>query len=228
MSRTVNLTHKVFNLPNHGGTLELIAIPAGTLVMEGGHRVNLKPFLMGKYPVTQQQYQGVMGHNPSRFQDHLDRPVEQVTWYDALAFCQKLSQLLQEAFDLPSETQWEWAARGATKSKGYIYAGSNHLDEVGWHWDNSDYTTHSVGKKKPNELGLYDMSGNVWEWCKDNWVENINILHQDGEALTQSGDSSTHVLRGGSWHNLVSNSAVSFRNSSDTKDNGIGFRVVLH
>ena len=126
-----------FDLPNEGGKLEFIAVPGGTLVMEGGHRVNLKPFLMGKYPVTQRQYQAVMGQNPSYFKGNLDCPVEQVSWHDAIVFCQKLSEILKHKIDLPSETQWEWAARGATKSKGYTYSGSNNLDEVGWYWENS-------------------------------------------------------------------------------------------
>jgi hypothetical protein len=137
VSNAVNLTNKVFNLPNNGGKLELIAVPGGTLVMERGHRVNLKPFLMGKYPITQRQYQALMGNNPSCFEGDLDCPVEWVSWDDAITFCQKLSGILKQKIDLPSETQWEWAARGATKSKGYIYAGSNNLDEVGWYWENS-------------------------------------------------------------------------------------------
>jgi hypothetical protein len=193
-----NLNNQTFDLPNNGGKLELIAVPGGILIMKGGHRVQLQPFLMGKYPVTQRQYQAVIGKNPSHFKGNLEHPVEQVNWTDAIDFCIKLSKILKQTIDLPSETQWEWAARGATKSKGFEYAGSNNLDEVGWYDKNSGSTTHPVGQKKPNELGLYDMSGNVWEWCKDVWSNDSNILPADGTPLT-SGDSSAHSLRGGSW-----------------------------
>ena len=192
-------TNKGFDLPNNGGRLDLIEVPGGTLVMEGGHRVNLKSFWIGKYPVTQRQYQAVMGKNPSHFKGNLERPVENVSWHDAIAFCEELSQQLGETIDLPSETQWEWAARGATKSKGYTYAGSNNLDEVGWYYENSGSKTHPVGQKKPNELGIYDMSGNVWEWCKDNWTGKANVLPQNGAALTQGGTSDRRAARGGSW-----------------------------
>jgi formylglycine-generating enzyme required for sulfatase activity len=245
VSSAVNRIHKVFNLPN-GGTLELIAVPGGTLIMGGGHRVNLKLFFMGKYPITQRQYQAVMGQNPSEFKGNLDCPVECVSWNDAIAFCQKLSQILKQTIDLPSETQWEWAARGATKSKGYTYAGSNNLDEVGWYWENSgderlfgDWNydkitknngrTHPVGQKTPNELGLYDMSGNVWEWCKDNWTNNANVLSPDGIALTQGGDSKYRALRGGAWRSISSNCASAYRIYSNpgTRNSYRGFRVVL-
>jgi formylglycine-generating enzyme required for sulfatase activity len=233
-----------FTLPNNGGTLAFIAVPGGTLVMEGGHRVNLKPFLMGKYPVTQRQYEAVIGKNPSRFTGDLERPVEWVSWHDAIAFCQKLSQLLGEKIDLPSETQWEWAARGATQSKDYTYAGSNKLDEVGWYWENSgdqrlsggwDYDkitknncrTHPVGQKKSNELGIYDMSGNVWEWCQDSWANNVEQLPQDGTPFTNS--DSTRVLRGGSW-NLnarICRSANRNRYRNNHSYYNRGFRLIL-
>ena len=241
-----NQTRSSFELPNSGGTLELIAVPGGTLVMKGGHRVNLKPFLMGKYAITQRQYQSVMGENPSYFTGDLERPVETVSWNDAIAFCQKLSDLLGQTIDLPSETQWEWAARGATKSQGYTYAGSNNLDEVGWYWENSgdkrlsddsDYNeitqnncrTHPVGQKQPNELGLYDMSGNVWEWCKDNWTDDANVLPQDGTALTQGGDSGWCAVRGGSWilNPESCRCAWRFWCNPGNRSGNLGFRVLL-
>lgn len=237
-----------FSAPSKGGKLELIAVPTGTLVMEGGHRVQLPAFHIGKYPVTQRQYQAVMGKNPSKFSGQ-NNPVEQVSWHDAQAFCTKLTGILKRqggyAVNLPSETIWEWAARGATKSKGYTYAGSNNLDEVGWYWENSgdkrlsgewksekltknNCRTHPVGQKKPNELGIYDMSGNVWEWCQDHWTENANQLPQDGTPLTQGGDATFRLLRGGSWLNFARLCRSASRGFNDPvyRNLNLGFRVV--
>jgi formylglycine-generating enzyme required for sulfatase activity len=197
--------------------------------MEGGHQVNLKPFLMGKYLITQRQYQAVMGHNHSHFQGNLEHPVEKVTWHDAITFCQKLSQILKKTIDLPSETQWEWAARGATQSNDYIYAGSNNLDEVGWYRDNANKITHLVGQKKPNELGIYDMSGNVWEWCKDNWTDDLNLLPKDGSALIRAQNISSRAMRGGCWY-LNTNYCCCvhrFRDRENYMSDSQGFRVVL-
>ena len=203
---------------------------------EKTHKVTFKSgFWIGKYPVTQRQYQAVMGKNPSCFQkgffrqENVERPVENVTWGDSIVFCQKLSEILKQTIDLPSETQWEWAARGATKSKGFEYAGSNNLDEVGWYDENSGLLgkTHPVGQKKPNELGLYDMSGNVWEWCKDNWTENVTGLPVDGSPLTP-GDDSDRLLRGGSWSNYAKDcrSACRLHNAPALRSLNGGFRVV--
>ncbi|MEY2979009.1 MAG: hypothetical protein RLZZ435_3148 [Cyanobacteriota bacterium] len=227
--RTENLT---FDLPNNGGQLELIAVPAGTLVMEGGHRVQLPAFHIGKYPVTQRQYQAVMGQNPSRFSGQ-NNPVERVIWHDAQEFSTELTEILKRQggyeVNLPSETMWEWAARGATKSKGYTYAGSNNLDEVGWYDGNSGRQTHPVGQRQPNELGIYDMSGNVWEWCKDNWTGSTNVLPQNGTALTQGGDSSYRAVRGGSWSSNPENCrcAMRCRYYPDFRNDTQGFRVCV-
>lgn len=212
------MAYKVFNLPNNGGKLEFAWVPAGTLAMtwregfwrriEKSRSVNIKSgFWLGKYPITQRQYQAVMGENPSCCKalhqtKHLDCPVERVSWHDATAFCKALSQILNQTIDLPSETQWEWAARGATQSQGYSYAGSDDLLEVGWFDGNTlNRATSPVGQKKPNELGLYDMSGNVWEWCKDNWSDNRHALPQDGTPLSDGGESKHRTRRGCSWFN---------------------------
>jgi len=245
-----------FSIPNGGGDLEFIWVPAGTLVMtwneeeereeelrfwrkrkykytvQKTHPVTFKSgFWMGKYSVTQRQYQAVIGKNPSHFQRNLEHPVEQVNWKDAIVFCKELSKILKQTIDLPSETQWEWAARGATKTKGFEYAGSNNLDEVGWYRQNSGSTTHPVGQKKPNELGLYDMSGNVWEWCKDNWTGNPNVLPQDGTPLTSrvNLNSLSRALRGGAWDFDSSRCASAYRSFTDpdARYHGCGFRVVL-
>ena len=216
-----------FELPNNGGTLEFIAVPGGTLTMEGGHQVTLQPFLMGKYPITQRQYQAVMGQNPSHFKGE-NHPVECVTWHDAVQFCQKLSEILEQQIDIPSETQWEWAARGATQSQGFEYAGSNNLDEVGWYRENSGGQTHPVGQKKPNELGLYDLSGNVCEWCQDNYTSNAKDLPRDGTTWLSSDKSKFRLLRGGSWYGLAWNCRSAYRslNTPGRRLNFIGFRVV--
>ena len=227
VSREVDLSNTTFNLPNQGGTLEFITVPGGTLTMKGGHEVTLQPFLLGKYPITQRQYQAVMGKNPSHFQGE-NRPVEQVNWHDAVRFCRKLSELLGQPIDLPSETQWEWAAKGATQSQGFEYAGSNNLDEVGWYKGNSDSQTHPVGQKKPNELGLYDMSGNVWEWCKDKWTKNVKDLPRDGTTWLSDNKSEYRLLRGGSWYFDAGYCCSTSRNRNfpDYRDLSYGFRVV--
>ena len=123
-------------------------------------------FSIGKTEVTQELWIAVMGTNPSEFQGE-NNPVDMVTWYECVNFCEKLSQLTGRTFRLPTESEWVIAARGGKKSTEYIYSGSNDLDKVGWYEKNSGGTTHPVGQKLPNELGIYDKSGNVWEWCAD-------------------------------------------------------------
>ena len=188
-------------------------------------RVTLtKDYWIGKYEVTQKQYEAVMGNNPSEFKGD-NRPVENVSWNDAKAFCDKLNELYRDKlpagyrFDLPTEAQWEFAARGGNKSKGYKYSGSDDIDDIAWYnYYNSGDQTHDVGQKRPNELGLYDMSGNVWEWCSD-WSDSYS-----GDAVTdptgpQKGSS--RVLRGGY--------RVAYRDSDypDNRRNYYGFRLAL-
>ncbi len=146
-------------------------------------------FMIGETPVTQALWQAVMGSNPSYFTGDMQRPVETVSWDDCQTFIRKLNQLTGENFRLPTEAEWEYAARGGNKSRGYKYSGSNNADDVAWYYNNSDETTHRVKTKQPNELGIYDMSGNVLEWCQDEWCD-------DYYSPRNSGD---RVLRGGSW-----------------------------
>ena len=175
-------------------------------------KIEEKNYYIAKYEVTQAQWRAVMGNNPAKYKG-ADRPVEQVSWNDAMEFCKKLNDMgLAPAgyqFSLPTDAQWEYAARGGNKSKGYEYSGSNDIKEVAWYDDNSD-ATHDVGTKKPNELGLYDMSGNVWEWCLD-------------------ARGSHRVLRGGGWSNYADRCRVAFRHdlNPDYRSYVFGFRLAL-
>ena len=159
------------------------------------HQVTLSSFSIGKYEVTQEEWKAVMGSNPSKFKG-AKRPVEQVSWDDCQKFIRKLNQLTGKQFRLPTEAEWEYAARGGDRSRAYKYAGSNHIGSVAWSYNNSG-DTHPVGQKQANELGLYDMSGNVWEWCQDWYGENY---YGSSPSQNPKGPStgSVRVLRGGS------------------------------
>jgi formylglycine-generating enzyme required for sulfatase activity len=215
------------------------------------HRVTLTGFYMGKYPVTQEQYEAVMGTNPSGFKAAVSRedagklPVEQVTWYDAVEFCNKLSQfegltpvytirgrtpsegypvtnatvtadLSKNGYRLPTEAQWEYACRAGTKTA--YYTGASISYDTGWYNANSGNTTHQVGKKLPNDWGLYDMHGNVWEWCGD----------QFSDYLTGATLGDTRVNRGGSWYSSPESLRSACRNADlpSTQFANLGFRVV--
>jgi formylglycine-generating enzyme len=209
----------------------------------GTSGVTVSSFYIGKYEVTQEQYEKVMGKNPSSFKNSgKNAPVEQVSWYDAVEFCNKLSNKegLQKCYSgsgnsikcdfskngyrLPTEAEWEYAAKGGSKSKGYKYSGSNNLDEVGWYGDNSGGKTHSVGGKKSNELGIYDMSGNVWEWCWD-WYGSYSSNPQTDPRGPSSG--SGRVNRGGCWFSIASRCRAAYRIdfSPGRSDNDLGFRL---
>lgn len=165
-----------------------------------------------------------------RSQEGHDHPVIHVSWNDALAYCEWLSSKHGGRFRLPSEAEWEYAARGGLLSKGYKYAGSNGLEEVAWYSENSGSKTHPVAQKSPNELGLYDMSGNVWEWCADDWHDNYKKAPADGSAWVDGPQrGSRRVRRGGSWLNGAGYCRVSNRSANlpDSRDGGNGFRVAL-
>ena len=188
------------------------------------HRVKLtKGYYIGKYEVTQGQYENVMGSNPSDFKSSgKEAPVETVNWGDCQAFCKKLGS----GFRLPTEAEWEHAARGGNRSKGYIYSGSNNLDEVAWYDKNSGNKTQSVGQKKPNELGIFDMSGNVCEWCSD-WYGDYSSGGVTDPAGASTG--STRVLRGGVWFGNVGYCRTADRRMYEpgNRNNLFGFRVVF-
>ncbi len=159
------------------------------------HSVTLSSFYIGKTEVTQALWKAVMGSNPSNFRgDNL--PVECVSWNDCQAFIRKLNALTGQNFRIPTEAEWEFACRGGNNSRGYKYSGSNYIDNVAWYTDNSGKKTHPVATKSPNELGIYDMSGNVFEWCSD-WKGD----YSSGAQTNPKGpyDGSDRVLRGGGW-----------------------------
>ena len=188
------------------------------------HQVTLSDYFIGKYEVTQAEWEAVMGENPSSYKGP-NLPVEMVSWDDCQEFIEKLNQLTGLQFRLPTEAQWEYAARGGNKSKGYKYSGSNSVKDVAWYEGNSLDKTHQVGTKLPNELGLYDMSGNVWEWCSD-WRGDYSSSSQTNPTGPASG--SRRVIRGGSWLSLAQYCRVSGRTDYLPGDsgNGLGFRLV--
>jgi len=188
------------------------------------HEVTLSDYYMGKYEVRQSEWEAVMGNNPSYFKGD-DLPVEQVSWEDCHEFIGRLNALTGLSFKLPTEAQWEYAARGGNLSKGYKFSGSNDLEEVGWYGSNSGNYTHRVGEKQPNELGLYDMSGNVWEWCEDKYGE-YNITSQSDPLGAAKG--SQWVYRGGCWCFEASYCRVSFRaHDPGNRYYSVGLRLVL-
>jgi len=190
------------------------------------HQVTLRDYYIGQTEVTQAQWQAVMGDNPSRFNGCGDCPVEQVSWENIQDFLKKLNARGGGQYRLPSESEWEYAARGGLNSKGTLYAGSQYAGNVAWFTDNAGGKTHPVKMKIPNELGLYDMSGNVWEWCADCWHDNYKGHPTDGTAW-MSGGCGRRVLRGGSWYDDDRLVRVSVRYSGypDSWSNDGGFRL---
>ncbi|MBQ6729583.1 MAG: SUMF1/EgtB/PvdO family nonheme iron enzyme [Bacteroidales bacterium] len=189
------------------------------------HSVTLSNYYLGETEVTQALWNAVMGSNPSYFEgDAL--PVEQVAWNDCQEFIRKLNQKTGKNFRLPTEAEWEYAARGGKKSNGYKYAGSNDIGSVAWYTNNSDSKTHPVKGKSPNELGLYDMSGNVWEWCSD-WYGSYSSGSQTNPQGLSSG--SNRVLRGGGWDYFARICRVSHRYcyDPDIRNRHYGFRLAL-
>ena len=187
------------------------------------HSVTLNDYYIGETEVTQELWEAVMGSNPSVFKGS-KKPVEMVSWNNCQEFIMKLNRLTGRDFRLPTEAEWEYAARGGNKSQGYKYSGSNTIDDVAWYDENS-LSTHPVGTKAPNELGLYDMSGNVWEWCSD-WYGDYSSSSQTNPTGSSSG--SGRVLRGGSWCRDAQCCRVAFRdnNALGLRFDYNGFRLV--
>lgn len=184
------------------------------------HEVLVASFQMGKYEVTQKQWKSVMGSNPSKFNDCEECPVEGVSWNEVQQFISKLNERSPIKYRLPTEVEWEYAARGGVQSRGYLYAGGNEPDNVGWFYNNSGDKTHPAGSKLPNELGLHDMSGNVMEWCQD-WKKPYPKCGGDDYTNTR------YVIRGGSWSRLPRHCRVAYRFGGipDYRYSNLGFRL---
>ena len=202
----------------NGVSFQMIAVEGGTFQMGSTtgdsdekpvHEVRVGSFSIGQTEVTQELWEAVMGSNPSKFKGN-KRPVEMVSWNDCQTFITKLNQLTGKTFRLPTEAEWEFAARGGVQSKGYTYSGSNSIEDVAWYTSNSGSTTHEVATKAPNELGLYDMSGNVWEWCQD-WYGSDYYSTSVVNNPTGPSSGSRRVGRGGCWRNLATYCRVANR-----------------
>lgn len=188
---------------NMGGTCEQLIAEDDEFPI---HVVSLNDYYIGETEVTQALWQAVMGDNPSGFTGDLNLPVERVMWIECQTFVEKLSELTGCTFRLPTESEWEYAARGGKYTHFYQYSGSDDVDEVAWH---SGDCTHPVAQLKPNELGLYDMSGNVFEWCQD-WLGDYDMMPADNPQGPEDGEN--RVRRGGSWGGTPKGQRVSYRN----------------
>ena len=231
-----------------GASFNMVQVEGGTFMMGAAdddaeaadrerpaHRVTLSGYSIGETEVTQELWQAVMGYNPSDMTDDPQRPVDYVSWDECQQFIAKLNEMTGRAFRLPTEAEWEFAARGGNHSKGYRYAGSDNVDEVAWYDGNSyyvdmdgpDFGSHAVKTLAPNELGLYDMSGNVMEWCQDYYGP-----YSAGAQTDPAGPSSGYgrATRGGSWGGTASACRVSYRGSGTVQSAAghyRGFRLAL-
>ena len=222
-----------------GVTFNMVPVAGGTFTMGftgdnpssdesdalPAHQVTLSSYSIGETEVTQALWVAVMGSNPSQYTGDLNRPVESITWNDCQEFITKLNQMTGKTFRLPTEAEWEFAARGGNMTHGYKYAGSNTLNDVAWSQNYVD-TTQPVGQKTPNELGLFDMSGNVWEWCYDYYDTYSSDAQTDPMGPTSGSE---RVARGGAFFNGESGQRVWFRNHTlpTNAADGLGFRLAL-
>jgi len=243
LNKKTKQTGEEINLPKtesidlgHGTSMEFVLIHPGTFTMGSStgdgdeapeHQVTItKPFYLGKYEVTQRQWKELMGNNPSKFKGD-NQPVDRVSWDDAQMFLRKLQEKTGRKFTLPTEAQWEFAARAGTSSQWDFGNQESSLGDYAWFEENSGNGTHPVGQKKPNAWGLYDLYGNVQEWCNDWYAEP----YPQGDVSDPQGPNSGHsrVLRGGAWGDDSAMVRPAYRNASGPGDRapGNGFRVVM-
>ena len=216
--------------------IDMVQIPSGSFTMGSDknndekppHTVYIRSFLMGMTEVTQKQWLDVMGSNPSRFAPcGPECPVENVSWYEVQQFISKLNQKTGQKYRLPSEAEWEYAARAGTTTEWSFGNDESMLGNYAWYGGNSGSKTQAVGQKLPNAFGLYDMHGNVSEWTQDCWRGNYSGAPTDGSAWATGCDRNFSVLRGGSWIDFpaILRSAIRYRSNPDNRNYGIGFRL---
>ncbi len=218
---------------------EMVFVKGGSFQMgsNGGeedekpvHSVTLSGYYIGKYEVTQKQWRDVMGSDPAKlaFPGCDDCPVERVSWEDVQTFLQNLNSKTGKNYRLPTEAEWEFAALGGNSSKNYTYSGSNNVNDVAWYKENSDSKTHPVGGKQINELNIYDMTGNVWEWCSD-WYDEKYYESSPSQNPKGASSGSLRVNRGGSWRLTTVYCRLTNRNGNGPtfREQFLGFRVAL-
>lgn len=226
----------------NGVSFDMVRVEGGTFTMgctyeqyddcysdeSPSHSVTLSNFYIGRFEVTQDLWYAVMGYNPSYFSGDVNLPVENVSWNDCQRFISRLNQLTGKRFRLPTEAEWEYAARGGNRSNNYKYSGSNYVGDVAWYDNNADSRTHVVGSKSSNELGLYDMSGNVYEWCQDYYSSSAySSYSQTNPTGPSSGEY--RVYRGGCWYYSQKGVRIPYRNGSSpgSSNNQGGFRLAM-
>ena len=226
----------------NGVSFKMVAVEGGTFTMGAteeqvlagaesneypAHQVTLSSYYIGETEVTQELWLAVMGNNPSYFTGDLQFPVGGVSWEDCQTFINQLNALTGRQFRLPTEAEWEYAARGGNKAQGFLYSGNSNIDIVAWYGGNSGSQTNAVASKMANELGLYDMSGNVWEWCQD-WYDANYYSNSPSSNPTGSESGSFHVFRGGCWFDAASYCRVAYRfDNAPSNYIGLGLRLAL-
>ena len=238
--RDVQISNAPLSFTVNGVSFDMMPVTGGTFRMGATkstdseaydnesplHDVTLSDYYIGKTEVTQALWGAVMGSNPSRFSGG-NLPVEYVSWNDCQDFIRKLNKKTGKDFRLPTEAEWEYAARGGNRSRGYKYSGSDNIDAVAWYDGNAKSKTHPVGTKQPNELGIYDMSGNVWEWCSDSYGSYSSNAQTNPQSVASGHD---RVSRGGSWYLDASYCRSVQRNDApqELSATSLGFRLTLH